>query len=540
MTRVKQDESRRRSATRAPVDRPIKLQFDDSMEVIEGLCSNVSIGGMFILFDNSRPPGSLVRFELEVPGNNAIRGLGEVVWTRAKSDLGGPEAGFGLKFRFLEQRDRQMIFKLVSQHIKERLTRSQPAEPEGRETDPIGPSTTTAPADGRPDARTAPSIAVPPAPEAPSSPPSAAPATPASRRSTVDTSLRREAERDQPLPPTATDVDLDPAVGETPIYELGLEAPPMSPEPSLIAPPEAAEADPAAAPPASNAEAFSDPGAPAAQEWSTGAHLLDGAAEEGGGRAARREFPILPVIVVLLAAGLAGFYLFQDEIRGRSSEPDLPEAGQQAAAPAGQRDTAAPDDSSVTTGLPPAAAPPLSGRGDTPSAEPSDTSAAPPAAPLAVPPAVPPTRAAQPPPTRAAQPPPARAVQPPPDKVPEPDKPAETSSFSRLQDVSWSEVPGGMRIVLTADGAIPTGRYNYFRLEGDPPREVLRLIGVEKSFDKRNIPVGGSAVRQIRTGFHHKNGRDEIHVVIDLTGPQWRLTEVRNLGPRLELVLGRE
>ncbi|MCG8462999.1 MAG: PilZ domain-containing protein, partial [Holophagales bacterium] len=121
-----QQSSSQRHATRAPVDRPVRLQFDDTLEVVEAACRNISIGGMFIRSTHCRPAGSLVRFELDVDDGSAIRGLAEVVWMRSREGGPGHEAGMGVKFRFLEQRDRQQIFKLVSQHIKDRLATRQP------------------------------------------------------------------------------------------------------------------------------------------------------------------------------------------------------------------------------------------------------------------------------------------------------------------------------------------------------------------------------------------------------------------------------
>ncbi len=127
MTNQEQDSNPHRSATRAPIGRPIKLQFDDSMDLLEGRCENLSIGGMFIIGESSRPAGSLVRFELLLEDNTAVRGLGEIVWMRPGNEGAGRQSGMGLKFRFLEQRDRQMIFKLVSQHIKARLANQHAA-----------------------------------------------------------------------------------------------------------------------------------------------------------------------------------------------------------------------------------------------------------------------------------------------------------------------------------------------------------------------------------------------------------------------------
>lgn len=94
-----------------------------------------------------------------------------------------------------------------------------------------------------------------------------------------------------------------------------------------------------------------------------------------------------------------------------------------------------------------------------------------------------------------------------------------------------------MKIILTANGSIPTGRYRYFRLAGDSPREVVKLMGVDKRYPKDVLTVGGPGVRQIRVGFHRAAGGHEIHVVMDLTDPRWMVSEVSNVGSSLELLL---
>jgi len=108
----------RRSATRAALGRPIRLQFDDSLESDQGTCENLSTGGMFVACTALRPAGCLVRFEVRLDEVQRIRGLGEVVWNRGEGR--GP-AGLGISFRFLEQDDRQKILKLLSEEIKRRL-----------------------------------------------------------------------------------------------------------------------------------------------------------------------------------------------------------------------------------------------------------------------------------------------------------------------------------------------------------------------------------------------------------------------------------
>lgn len=82
------------------------------MDVDQGVCENLSIGGMHVFTEAPRPQGSLVRFEIEMEEGTTIRGLGEVIWMRPQTAVPSREAGMGIKFRFLEQRDRQLIFKL--------------------------------------------------------------------------------------------------------------------------------------------------------------------------------------------------------------------------------------------------------------------------------------------------------------------------------------------------------------------------------------------------------------------------------------------
>ena len=96
---------------------------------------------------------------------------------------------------------------------------------------------------------------------------------------------------------------------------------------------------------------------------------------------------------------------------------------------------------------------------------------------------------------------------------------------------------GGIKIILTADGSIPTGRYRYFRLAGGSPREVIKLIGVARDYPKSQMTIGGPGVQRIRFGFHRNAGGNEQHVVLDLTGPRWAVTDVASVGNRLELTL---
>ncbi|MEM7350665.1 MAG: hypothetical protein AAF657_07655, partial [Acidobacteriota bacterium] len=353
-------------------------------------------------------------------------------------------------------------------------------------------------------------------------------------------------------PPAMSDpgaIDLDPSVGDTPIYELGLDAKAESRRPSFFA-----ETEPQSA---ADAASINEPEAPALAAGSDpGRVLLDSPSEaqsedEPVADPPRREFALLPVLLVLLLSAAAGFYLFQDEILqklggGKSAASDIE---QEATTPEAPAVAEAVPQGAASAGVPPAEPSAVEAAPTTPDAAPESTptpaATAPPPPIEATSPAPPPPEASPPASTvaQALPPPPEPAAAPPPAPQPAVTEPpqvaAEGPFFSRLQDITWEEVPGGLRIVLSADGSIPTGRYSYFRLDLDTnsPREVVKLVGVSRPFRQSTIPIGGPGVKQVRVGYHRKGGQNEIHVVIDLLATAWKLTEVRNQGNRLELLI---
>lgn len=475
------DKTPQRAATRAPLGKPIKLQFDDSMDVLEGLCRNISIGGMFVEIEETRPQGSLVRFELPLDDEGAaVRGLGEVVWMRPKGRASGSEPGIGLKFRFLEQRDRQQIFRLVSQYIKERLAKQ-------------------------------------PAIEAP------------------------------PVPRPATDGVFhppDPVPGDSVAGDSVAAAEPSAAEPIHDTGP-----PPAFAPPVAESSAGAAEAAPIAEAGSfeAGGFGVDDVASAGfddyalpdeplagddlepdhypAPGAARRRPPLVPMVLLVLLVGfLAAIFFFRHQLFGTGGDEI---AALEEGMAANTEQVRAPP-------APPASTPPVGEKGSVPPSPGQETprqetprqetprQQEPP------PPAEPETTAVVSEPEPSPPPPP--AVQPP------------AATGYRLVSITWRETgDGGLRVIFEGDGPITEQRYRHFRLDGDPPREVLQFRGVEEAFDRNRLDVGGPAVEQIRTGFHRKRGRpDELHVVLDLTAPDVKILERRSLGYSLELVVGPE
>ncbi len=610
MTTPNRESRAQRSATRAPVGKPINLQFDDSMDVVEGLCENISIGGMFIQVANTRPKGSLVRFELQIDGSVAIRGLGEVVWNRAENAAAGNEPGMGIKFRFLEQRDRQMIFKLVSQHIKERLAKQQgpalptpvlpprPPEPASDGTvsstmpvimtddgprvvdvevaDPqlLSPSAsdpdfedddeptmigtrrakpeTAEPSFSAPlDAPTTPALETPTIPASLTPSPASEPSVPASEPPI--SAFEPAISASEPAPtfgfdPAASAEPLIPAseppisASEPPISAseppIPASEPPPQPAPSssgersgLFQPPSPAESFDAeltalqGTPPYGTAAASSDPELYRGGESESGPtqlgespfdDMLDRGGSEPGVRedsvvarydlsppSRKRRPPWVAIALLLLVAAAGAGYWFRDAILGSdllapilgsSTAPSAP-------APDGPVAEAPPQDPSPDLGTP-------EPQGATPTT--AQTSPPPPA---------------QPPP-----PPPRRTTA-------SSTSPSTAGGFTRVVDIRWGPQSGGFRVVIEADGPIPSGSYRHFRLDGDSPREVIRLLGVSRQFDRSKLEVGSPTVRQIRTGFHKKSAGNELHVVLDLAARGARVSDIRTVDSGLEILI---
>jgi hypothetical protein len=520
-------DSPQRSATRAAIDAAVRMQFDDSLEVVEGRCYNISIGGMFLDSDSLRPKGSLVRFELLLEDGISVRGLGEVVWAQ-DSAIPGRRTGLGLKFRFLEQRDRQAIFKLVSQHIKEKLAQRPPMAGEPpvpdtplarqRRASMLGeglPSQPPEPAFGPLTSNPLSATVASPLPVASS----AAPPPPADRPSRPVPIISAGA----PIPPPKP---LD-KKNERPLEERTWQQPTMGgngPRSSRPADPswlddKAGFAGEQGGPPAAL------PLRPGAKEDWDDRPLGPEPSLAGGGAEPhhyledtdpshfehRPKPKSAPWGLILGIAGavavLALFWYFF--LRSAPERPPevirIGAAAQQGSAPPAQSSEPPPPPLRET---PPPAAP--------------ETAAPEPAAPE--------TAAPEPEP-EPAEPVPRETA--PPIAPPAAERPAK--EFERVVGISHRKADGGVEIVIEGDGAIPESRTGRIRLEG---REVLSLYGVAKRFETKEIAVGDQWVKGLRIGYHAGGARgNEIRLVIDLASPSAKITRVRSQGKTLVVLI---
>lgn len=470
---------------RVPLENRIQLKFDRFSGFVSEYTANLSPSGVFIRSKDPKPAGTVLEFEFRLgDGFELIRGRGEVIWNRKVDEGPSRPAGMGVRFLELSPGSRELIFRLVDDHVQRGGT------PFDVSKGPVSAEPAAAPPPADPFAEM--NAGLPPLDDllfedlhgAPVSRPQA-PARP------------------EPVPAVIPP--------EEPIASPALGAPAQVisfPSP-LAAVPRAVEPEEASAPSLRGAAApltLSAPEIPPAYDlWSPPAPAseapvpvpLAGYGPSAPAKAARRRRPSL-VFVILLAAfpllGLVGF-IYWDRL----------------APLAGLQDAEEPD-------IPPPALPVA----PSPAAVPETTTP-------------PVEQPAGPPPGPPAEPSPAVAA-PLPEKVePAPAGPPVTV----LEKITWEELPEGTDIILWGDGVFRHGGYSQVRVGGAPPREVVRINGAVRPFRFPRLAVGTPEVKQVRIGFHQRPAGNELHVVLDLTGDAVAVVGVEERGSQLRLQVRR-
>lgn len=127
-------------------------------------------------------------------------------------------------------------------------------------------------------------------------------------------------------------------------------------------------------------------------------------------------------------------------------------------------------------------------------------------------------------------------------QVPAPSEPPKPTGppLTAVEDITWEEAFGGTDVILWGDGAIRSEVYERTRIDGNPPRELIRLKGIERPFPKSRVVVGSGEVLQVRIGYHTRPGGNELHVVLDLAHPDVTVTRVEEGEDRLRIHLQRQ
>ncbi len=522
-----------RDSRRVPIATKVAFKFDKFSGFISEFSANISPTGMFITIKTPEPPGSMLDFEFRLgDGFEIIQGKGEVVWTRAIAEGPNRPPGMGIRFLDLGEGSKELIYRIVDQYIQDGGT---PFDVSLRPPDLIAPPALEPAPEPMPvmPILSAPVLdPIPPPVVAAPRPAASAPATPA----------------------TPASVAPRPSVAEASPFAL----PPLSP----LSMPSSASAPASSS--SAGASALSDLGGLLPVDSSAWLPPLDGLDPKPldddfppflppfppmddpepirptltfstlGSAASSAPEPrsrVIPLAIVggLLALAAAG-YVYRGPLMAMVG------LGAEEAAVADMGTGGPP---SQRAAVPPAPvpneetpAPTSQGTEGTVIEETGENDG------RLLPEAVrrKPADEAQP----AAAPAPVQAapVAPAPSAPAGPVSPA-SPAVTVLNRITFEQAAGGTDLILWGNGAIRAESYEASPV-GNPPRELVKIYGIAKAFAPTVIPVGTGEVKQVRTGFHEKPGRNELHVVIDLAATGVKVTRIESKDNQLRIHLQRQ
>ena len=102
--------------TRVGVNVQVKVSSQDVDEFVEHFATNISRGGIFIQCRDPKLKGTILLFEIQLKGGKAaIRGKGQVIWTRLRSEdePSTKPPGMGVKFLALDKASKAVIKRIL-------------------------------------------------------------------------------------------------------------------------------------------------------------------------------------------------------------------------------------------------------------------------------------------------------------------------------------------------------------------------------------------------------------------------------------------
>ena len=106
------------------IETPVLVEFPHpaTMKTERSFTQDVSESGMRFPTEVKLQVGQELALTLELPFREAtMHATGEVLWIRETSRLGGPQYDVGVRFRWLEDPDRQRLVRHLSSLLSRRL-----------------------------------------------------------------------------------------------------------------------------------------------------------------------------------------------------------------------------------------------------------------------------------------------------------------------------------------------------------------------------------------------------------------------------------
>ncbi len=92
----------------------------------------------------------------------------------------------------------------------------------------------------------------------------------------------------------------------------------------------------------------------------------------------------------------------------------------------------------------------------------------------------------------------------------------KVSGLGAVQSIRWTRQEGQTEVRIVADAPIGSEDFNHLVLS-DPPRVLIRLIGVQEEYRPYTTEVGGGGIEAIRAGLHREFDPPQLYVVLDLS-----------------------
>lgn len=112
-----------------------------------------------------------------------------------------------------------------------------------------------------------------------------------------------------------------------------------------------------------------------------------------------------------------------------------------------------------------------------------------------------------------------------------PPQAADAPPADRVRVITWDESAAGTVVTFWGNGAFLPERIVRFRIDGDRPRELIKLRGIDLPFPETVLEARTPEVTQVRTGFHPQERINELHVVLDLPSPDVTIQRIET-GPQ--------
>lgn len=116
-------------------------------------------------------------------------------------------------------------------------------------------------------------------------------------------------------------------------------------------------------------------------------------------------------------------------------------------------------------------------------------------------------------------------------------QPLVSGALTAIESIEVDENDRTTLVILSGDGPL-RDRVSHTRLEAKPPREVIRIAGIERPFESSVLtPTDSEAIQRIQVALHPRQGGSDLHIALELADPEIRVVRIQPRGNTLLVYL---